>query len=536
MRNWRNLTWLIASVFLVLSIIAGSTPAFAQDIVPAESFSPAFTGQGINVEPASGNWNYPDKFRVTNISNKAITINYFLDCWDTSVCQDSKDTVVVVLQAYQSIELGLGRICAKWQLDMTWSGGGHWGGIAEAETNCTTPTSTPTTPPTATSTPLPTATATQVVTPTATATIPVVPTATATQVVTPTATPANTPVPSPTPTTPVTPENTPTSVPSVTPATPEPEVAYCKAGNFRLKPESFTALWPATANPEIVNRTSTTQVGMIDSNGQVVEITPQNEIWKFSFGFNPHLTYSVTVDGIISDNPACQLKAYLAFLPSVAKSERPAPTPEPTPVPTREPEEIRTALVKDDPAFYNLGSALLHEGETLTPLPWANDTNHAPKTVFTGPVNEPIPALTGWGPVDPGNPYSPIGPVTKVYITLDSVKSGATFVTEVIALPENYVNGVEITGKGLIIDADFIRTHGGNVIFTDSLSEATFHFEVRIKKVQFAGETFPEALAFQSTWNSTVLPNGILNDNWVATSSLVASANTLDITCEEVIE
>lgn len=170
--------------------------------------SSAYTGP-LEITPKSGNWNYPESFIVKNKSNQTIKLNWFLDCWDESVCQDNSG--VEELAPGASIEKGLGLICAKWQLDLEIKSLKlFWGGISEKKENCETVrkqceklsftitknTNTPT--PTKTGTPTPTKTNTP----------------TPTQTVTPTSTP--TPTPTSTPSHTVTPTQTVTSTPTVT--------------------------------------------------------------------------------------------------------------------------------------------------------------------------------------------------------------------------------------------------------------------------------------------------------------------------------
>lgn len=85
----------------------------------------------LDVKPKSGNWNYPDKFIVTNVRTTDKWIWYTLDCWDENYCQDQSGSMQ--LKPGESVELGFGEICAKWQLDIDFHNDGiwEWGGIAE---------------------------------------------------------------------------------------------------------------------------------------------------------------------------------------------------------------------------------------------------------------------------------------------------------------------------------------------------------------------------------------------------------------------
>lgn len=181
----------------------------------------AFTDGPIDISPESGNWNYPNTFIVQNTTSNSLELRYHLDCWDESVCNDEEDTVI--LGPGESFEKGLGTICSKWQLDVSWSGGSDWdwGGISEKSNNCTPSTSTPrpelnsctqlvftlgTSTPTVTPTMTPTSTPTTTATPTSTPTS------------TPTVTPTSTPTPTSTATTTPTSTGTPLAQNTASPA------------------------------------------------------------------------------------------------------------------------------------------------------------------------------------------------------------------------------------------------------------------------------------------------------------------------------
>ncbi|MCX7928680.1 MAG: hypothetical protein N2558_03260 [Patescibacteria group bacterium] len=242
-------TILVVSATIILSIIAIFTAIKLYQsrntaITPTTpEKSSAHTGP-LEIKPKSGNWNYPESFIVKNKSDKLVDLEWFLDCWDESVCQDSSGTEK--LNPGASIEKGLGLICAKWQLDLEIKSlGVSWGGISEKKEDCNnnvvrrqceklvftistitltpTHTKTPTLTPTKTKTPTPTHT----VTPTLTLTNTPTPTHTTTVTITnsPTATPTNTT--SPTQTVTVTSTATPTNtiVQNTTTATPTPTKA-----------------------------------------------------------------------------------------------------------------------------------------------------------------------------------------------------------------------------------------------------------------------------------------------------------------------
>jgi len=131
------------------------------------------SNNSISISPDSGQWNYPQSFTVKNDSEESVTIHWFLDCWDHSICTDSEGEETLV--SGQSFSKGLGDICSKWQLDLNWKGSEEdwdWGGIAEKNRDCDRPTATPS--PTPTGTPPPTETPTEeptdvpTITPTAT--------------------------------------------------------------------------------------------------------------------------------------------------------------------------------------------------------------------------------------------------------------------------------------------------------------------------------------------------------------------------------
>lgn len=106
--------------------------------------SEASTGP-IYVTPCEGgDWNKNGCFKLTNISNSPVNLSYFLDCWDETKCEDKKGTVLI--NPGESVTLGLGLPCSKWQLDINWTGneGWDWGGVIEISQNCGTPTPTPT--------------------------------------------------------------------------------------------------------------------------------------------------------------------------------------------------------------------------------------------------------------------------------------------------------------------------------------------------------------------------------------------------------
>ncbi len=215
---------------------------------------------GLEVEPTSGNWNKPEKFRIKNVGSNQVTVSWFLDCWDTKVCSDSVGNSV--LSPGQSFEQGLGYICSKWQLDITtkpvnppWQSPNdipdnfqwEWGGVSEKSNTCT-------------QTPVPTAnpTGTPVATPVITPNGSPSGTPKSSGTPKPTATPTGTPVPSGSP--PIGgPSSTPTSVPTATPTgTPVPTASPTPGPT---EPGSTPTPTPGPTNPptEVANATSTPQ-------------------------------------------------------------------------------------------------------------------------------------------------------------------------------------------------------------------------------------------------------------------------------------
>lgn len=116
------------------------------------------------VWPVSGNWNYTSEFWVKNNTDKALTFEWLLDKWWS---HSDDQTGTTTLQPGEKISLGLGAICAKWQLDLRCPGDKKYdrGYIVEKHLSaCITPTSTPS--PTPTNTPTPTGTPVSTPTPT----------------------------------------------------------------------------------------------------------------------------------------------------------------------------------------------------------------------------------------------------------------------------------------------------------------------------------------------------------------------------------
>lgn len=134
---------LIASTIILLA----SVVATAIVLTRRQSKIPVSAAGELQISPVSGNWNHPESFLVKNGSSQTISVHWYLDCWDTTFCSDSEGNQTLAPQ--QTFTKGLGDICSKWQLDLTWPGD-SWGGIAEkATTGCDvvpSPTPSPTPP------------------------------------------------------------------------------------------------------------------------------------------------------------------------------------------------------------------------------------------------------------------------------------------------------------------------------------------------------------------------------------------------------
>lgn len=171
---------IVTVIILIATVLLASIAIFTairlyqlrqQPVAPNQpASSPAAATQPIEVNPKSGNWSYPEKFTVKNTSSQALTVKYYLDCWDESICGDKEEGGSVSLAPGATLEKGLGNICSKWQLDLNWTGKPEgqwdWGGIAEKSTTCgttepgqcslsftiqaSTPTGSPSSTPTAT--------------------------------------------------------------------------------------------------------------------------------------------------------------------------------------------------------------------------------------------------------------------------------------------------------------------------------------------------------------------------------------------------
>lgn len=100
-----------------------------------------YTASPLAIRPCSENWNFTECFYVKNISTKNVTLKYLLDCWDESKCTDKRDTLT--LTPGQEVQLGLGKPCSRWQLDLNWTGqsGWDWGGVVEVPGDCSAPPS-----------------------------------------------------------------------------------------------------------------------------------------------------------------------------------------------------------------------------------------------------------------------------------------------------------------------------------------------------------------------------------------------------------
>lgn len=134
------------SVFQLLilgALIVGLFVALVLVSRPSILFPSAAQIGPLNIVPKSGNWNYPDKFVITNTQKYPITLKWFIECFDTNYCKNTEGTVALGASGSSTsrVELGAGKICAKWQLDLDWTGDGidDWGGVAEKENECGTP-------------------------------------------------------------------------------------------------------------------------------------------------------------------------------------------------------------------------------------------------------------------------------------------------------------------------------------------------------------------------------------------------------------
>lgn len=111
-------------------------------VTPAEPAStPSASDAPVGIRPASGNWNLPEMFVITNTSDSPVELVWNIDCWDENLCEDSNGTET--LEPGQSVEKGLGAICSQWQLELNWSGTASqtgdvwdWAGVAELGSEC----------------------------------------------------------------------------------------------------------------------------------------------------------------------------------------------------------------------------------------------------------------------------------------------------------------------------------------------------------------------------------------------------------------
>ncbi|RJR29022.1 hypothetical protein C4564_03610 [Candidatus Microgenomates bacterium] len=96
---------------------------------------------GVELKPTSENWNYTPSFYIVNNRDHSVTVDYRVDCWDESVCQDSSGSVTLSANE-QSGAIGAGNVCGYWQLDIKWNGQ-ETGAIVEPQNCPEPPTSTP---------------------------------------------------------------------------------------------------------------------------------------------------------------------------------------------------------------------------------------------------------------------------------------------------------------------------------------------------------------------------------------------------------
>ncbi|MCS7092539.1 MAG: hypothetical protein NZM26_04260 [Patescibacteria group bacterium] len=72
---------------------------------------------GIALGPKTGNWNYPDKFVIKNISKKPVAVKFNIDYWKDAEDLGYKDlSWTQTLEPDQIVEYGGGKICGKWSL------------------------------------------------------------------------------------------------------------------------------------------------------------------------------------------------------------------------------------------------------------------------------------------------------------------------------------------------------------------------------------------------------------------------------------
>ncbi len=107
--------------------------------------APAFTTEAqssgwdaITVSPQSGNWNYPGYFVLT--AQRAVTVSWSIHCTDYNCGRPDEPTTTHTFAAGESVTVGWGHQCYRWQLDTI----GGEGFVANAEQNlCTAATSVP---------------------------------------------------------------------------------------------------------------------------------------------------------------------------------------------------------------------------------------------------------------------------------------------------------------------------------------------------------------------------------------------------------
>lgn len=111
-------------------------------VTPVQPAStPSAANAPVSVSPQSGNWNHPEHYLVTNVTQQPVEVTWQLDCWDDLLCKD--ETGTETLAAGQSFEKGFGSICSKWQLNLNYTGTAtanndvwDYAGVAEVGPEC----------------------------------------------------------------------------------------------------------------------------------------------------------------------------------------------------------------------------------------------------------------------------------------------------------------------------------------------------------------------------------------------------------------
>lgn len=90
----------------------------ATPVVPDSN--PSASDDPISVRPASGIWNLPETFIMTNTSEEEVELVWSIDCEDENLCED--ETGTEILAPGETFEEGLGNICSLWTLELNWTG------------------------------------------------------------------------------------------------------------------------------------------------------------------------------------------------------------------------------------------------------------------------------------------------------------------------------------------------------------------------------------------------------------------------------